>query len=345
MTSETSPPPPESALPASVTLHDVAAAAGVSLMTASRALREPERVSPAAREKVMQAVAATGYIPNLLAGGLKSRRSMTVAALVPIISVPQFLPTIQALTETLDAAGYQLILGQTGYDHAREEALLNTMVGRRVDGIVVAGLLQQGGTAQRLAKLGIPVIETWDMTERPLDTVVGFSHLKVGAAVAGYFLARGWQRVGLATGADQRAMRRREGFTSVLGREVPAAVVEAPTGVPHGRQALSELLRQEPRLQAVFCSSDGMAEGVLTEAHARGLRVPQDLAVCGFGGAPFAAHLYPSLTTVQIEGAEIGRLAAELLIARGRGEPAGARVMDLGFRIVERASTGGGGPA
>src|SRR4030095_7980208 len=110
----------------SVTLHDVAKAAGVSLITASRALSNPDVVSKATRERVDQAVQFTGYIPNLLAGGLKSKRTMTVGALVPVISVPQFLPTVQTLTAALEAQGYQLILGQTGYDHAREAALVDT---------------------------------------------------------------------------------------------------------------------------------------------------------------------------------------------------------------------------
>ncbi|HEX2009702.1 MAG TPA: LacI family DNA-binding transcriptional regulator [Roseateles sp.] len=333
-----------SARPKSVTLHDVARSAGVSPMTASRALSSPERVSEATLARVMKAIESTGYIPNLLAGGLKSKRSMTVAALVPVISVPQFLPTIQTLTEALDRAGYQLILGQTGYDHAREAALLNTMIGRRVDAIVVAGLLQHGEAARRLSRLGIPVVETWDMTERPLDSVVGFSHVKVGSAVAGYFLSKGWQRVGLATADDQRAGLRREGFVSTLGRDVPTATVKPPTGVPHGRRALCELLQLDPGLRAVFCSSDGLAEGVLTEAHSRRIRVPEDLAVFGFGGAEFSAHLEPSLSTVHIDGAAIGQHAAELIIARCRGETVDQRIIDVGFRIIERASTNTGHP-
>ncbi len=330
---------PPASRPKSVTLQDVARSAGVSPMTASRALSSPELVSQGTIEKVRAAVEATGYIPNLLAGGLKSKRSMTVAALVPVISVPQFLPTIQTLTEELDRAGYQLILGQTGYDHGREAALLNTMVGRRVDGIVAAGLLQPGDAAKRLARLGIPVVETWDMTDRPLDALVGFSHLKVGSAVAGYFLSKGWQRVGLATADDQRAGLRREGFVSTLGREIPTATVKPPTGVPHGRRALTELLHIDPHIRAVFCSSDGLAEGVLTEAQARGIRVPEDLAVFGFGGADFSAHLNPSLSTVHIDGAAIGLHAAQLIIARCRGETVDQRIIDVGFRIIERAST------
>lgn len=321
------------------TLHDVARSAGVSLMTASRAISQPELVAKETREKVMLAVQVTGYIPNRLAGGLKSQRSHTVAALVPVISVPQFLPTIQTLTEVLEQAGYQLIVGQTGYDRARETALLNTMLSRRVDGIVMAGLLQPGDAAQKLTQLGIPVVETWDMTERPVDTVVGFSHVKVGSAVAGYFLSKGWHRVGLATADDQRATLRREGFLSVMGRDVPTAIVKAPASVQLGRQALGEVLRQDPLVRAVFCSSDGMAQGVLIEAQVRGIRVPEELAVLGFGGAEFSAHLSPSLSTVQVDGAAIGVHAAELILARCQGKPVAQRIVDIGFQIVEREST------
>lgn len=332
--------PAMSALPPkTATLHDVAQAAGVSLITASRALSNPERVSKPTIERVLKAVEATGYIPNRMAGGLKSRRSLTVGALVPVISVPQFLPTVQTLTQSLDAAGYQLLLGQTGYDHGREAALLDTFIGRRVDGIVVAGLLQHSPAVDRLRRLGIPVVETWDASERPLDMLVGFSHVKVGSAVAGFFLSRGWQRVGIASGDDERARTRRDGFLAAFGRDVPTAFVKAPSNLALGRSALRELLAHYRGLRAVFCSSDGLASGVLTEARAQGLRVPEDLAVIGFGDADFAAYLEPALSTVQIDGAAIGRHAAQLLLARCRGEPVAQHVVDVGFRIIERAST------
>ena len=327
------------------TLHDVAREAGVSLITASRALGNPTLVSEKTIARVQQAVEATGYIPNLLAGGLKSKRSHMVAALVPTISVAQFLPTVQALTETLDAAGYQLILGQSGYDHAREEALLNTMISRRPDGMVVTGLVHSPAARERLRRIGIPVVETWDLSDRPIDMMVGFSHLKVGGAVAGYFLGKGWQRLGIATGDDHRASMRREGFVSTVGREVPTAVVPAPSNLALGRRALSELLQQDPELQAIHCSSDQLAHGVLVEARARGLRVPEDLAVCGFGDADFAAHTLPSLTTVHVDGAAIGRIAAELIVERCRGQVVARPVVDVGFRIIERESTRRGDPA
>jgi len=291
-------------------------------------------------ERVKKAAAATGYVPNLLAGSLKSRRSMTVAGLVPTISVAQFLPTVQALTETLAAEGYQLILGQTGYDHSREEALINTMVSRRPDGIVVTGLVQSPAARAQLQRLGIPVVETWDLSDRPVDMLVGFSHLKVGSAIAGYFMSKGWQRLGIATGDDRRAAVRREGFVAALGRDVPTAYVPAPSSLALGRRALGDLLTQEPALQAVYCSSDQLAQGVIVEALHRGLRVPGDLAVCGFGDADFAAHMQPSLTTVHVDGAAIGRRAAQLIVERCHGAVVAQPVVDVGFRIVERQSTG-----
>lgn len=327
----------------SATLHDVAREAGVSLITASRALGNPDLVSEKTIARVRQAVEATGYIPNLLAGGLKSRRSLMVAALVPNIAVAQFLPTVKALTDALDAAGYQLILGQTGYDHAREEALLNTMISRRPDGIVVTGLVHSQAARDRLRRSGIPIVETWDLSDRPVDMAVGFSHLKVGSAIAGYFLGKGWRRIGIASGDDQRASVRREGFLSTVGHDVPTVLVPAPSSLALGRQALSALLDKDPGLEAVYCSSDQLAQGVVVEAYARGLRIPEDLAVCGFGDADFAAHTDPSLTTVHVDGAAIGTLAAGLILDRCRGQAVAQGVIDVGFKIVERGSTGASG--
>ena len=321
------------------TLHDVAREAGVSLITASRALSNPGVVAEGTIARVQAAVQATGYIPNLLAGSLKSKRSLMVASLVPAISVAQFLPTVQALTESLEASGYQLILGQTGYDHSREDALLNAMISRRADGIVVTGLVHSSAARARLRQLGIPVVETWDLSDHPVDMLVGFSHTEVGCAIAGYFLERGWQRVGIATGDDYRGSLRRVGFARTIGHDVPTAVVSAPSSLELGRRALNELLIKEPALQAVYCSSDSLAQGVLAEAQARGLKVPQDLAVCGFGNADFAAHTFPSLTTVHVDGAAIGRIAARLIVDRCQGVQVTEPIVDVGFRIIERRST------
>ena len=335
------------------TLHDVARLADVSLITASRALRTPQVVSEKTRARVQEAVDATGYIPNLLAGGLKSRRSFVVAGLVPEISVAQFLPTVAALTTTLAQAGYQLMLGQTGYDHGREEPLVNAMIGRRPDGVVVTGLVHTAAARTRLARAGIPVVETWDLSGDPLDMLVGFSHEAVGAAIALHLYDCGRRQVAIATGNDHRAALRRRGFeqawirltgasnasSNASSSALPVVWVPAPSNLGLGRRALVELLARQSGIDAVYCSSDQLAHGVLTEAQSRGLRVPEDLAICGFGDADFAAHTYPALTTVQIDGAGIGRRAAELVIARCDGANTRGTVVDTGFKVVRRETT------
>src|ERR1700687_306546 len=169
-----------------LTLDDVARVAGVSPITISRALNYPHQLSADMLSRVQEAVARTGYIPNRIAGGLASSRSRLVAAIVPTIESAVFLETMRALTEALEEAGYQVMLGQSGYDVTREDALLDGISTRRPDGVVLTGVVHSRAGRQRLASAGIPVVETWDLTPTPIDMLVGFSHEKAGAAVAEY---------------------------------------------------------------------------------------------------------------------------------------------------------------
>jgi LacI family gluconate utilization system Gnt-I transcriptional repressor len=325
-----------------VTLHDVARLAGVAPITASRALRTPDQVSDEVLRKVSDAVLRTGYVPNLLAGGLASMRSRLVAAVVPTISGPVFLETVQSLTEALAERGYQLMLGQSGYSGKREDALLEAIIGRRPDGIVLTGIMHSAEGRRRLLACGIPVVETWDLTPTPIDMLVGFSHVEVGRAVAGYLHAKGRRRFGVVTGDDERAKRRSQAFQEAaraLGLpEVQEVVVPAPTTLRRGRESLVELLRRSGEIDAVSCSSDLLALGVMTEARVRGVRVPEQIAVVGFGDLEFAADLDPSLTTVHIKATAIGRRAAQFIVDRAEGRDVAERVIDIGFSIVERTS-------
>jgi LacI family gluconate utilization system Gnt-I transcriptional repressor len=325
-----------------VTLHDVAKLAGVAPITASRALNTPSQVSAEVLRKVGEAVARTGYVPNLLAGGLASTRSRLVAAVVPTVSGPVFLETVHSLTEALAEHGYQLMLGQAGYGGGREDALLEAIIGRRPDGIVLTGIMHSAEGRRRLLASGIPVVETWDLTPTPIDMLVGFSHVEVGRAVAAYLHGRGRKRLAVVAGDDERAERRSRAFcdaAKALGlREPQVVTVPAPTTLKSGRAGLAALRRDAGDIDAVFCSSDLLALGVLTEARAQGWVVPEQLAVIGFGDLEFAADLDPALSTVRIRGDAIGRQAARFIVDRVEGREVPDRVVDIGFSIVERQS-------
>ncbi|MEO6016023.1 MAG: LacI family DNA-binding transcriptional regulator [Polaromonas sp.] len=325
-----------------ITLSDVAHLAGVSAITVSRALNTPTAVSPHTLERVRSAISRSGYVPNLVAGGLASNRSRLVAALVPSIAGPVFLETIQALTDALAEAGCQLMLGQSGYSGDREDALLDAIIGRRPDGIVLTGIMHSAQGRRRLLASGIPVVETWDITPTPIDMIVGFSHENVGKAAADYLFGQGFRRPGMVIAEDQRAVRRSAGFEqrfSELGvTGIPVAVVSAPSSLGNGRAGFADLRTRHPGIDVVFCGSDVIAHGVVTEAQALGLAIPGDIAVMGFGDLPFAAFTHPPLTTVRIDGTSIGRQAARFILDRAENRDVGSRVRDLGFSIMKRAS-------
>jgi len=326
-----------------VTLHDVAKLAGVAPITASRAINTPGQVSEPVRKKVAEAISRTGYVPNILAGGLASARSRLVAAVVPTIAGPVFLETVQSLTGALAERGYQLMLGQSGYSSNREDALLGAIIGRRPDGIVLTGIMHSAEGRKRLLAAGIPVVETWDLTFTPIDMLVGFSHGDVGRAVAQFLHAKGRRRLAIVSGSDERAKRRQDAFQNAASAldldPVRVVVVPAPTTLRSGRAALAELMQSGSGVDAVFCSSDLLALGVMTEAQARGVAVPEKLAIVGFGDLEFAADLHPALTTVRIDGMAIGRQAAQFIVDRAEGRAVEQRIVDIGFSIVERQTT------
>jgi len=327
----------------SVTLADVAKLAGVSPITVSRVVNRPELVTAETIAHVQQVIDRTGYVPNLLAGGLASKRTRLVAAIVPSITNAIFVEAIQALTDRLWEAGYQVLLGLSGYPPAREEALLAAVLSRRPDAIYLTGINHSPESRQRLQNAKIPIVETWDMTPTPIDMLVGFSHEKLGEAVARHLLARGHRRIGMIWTDDARAMARHRGFVSEMARnaitDVETISVPAPSTLTLGRQSLARLLDGGRRPTAVFCGSDLLAHGALEEARSRGLALPGELALIGFGGLEFTQHTFPALSTVSVDRAAIGRIAAELILARIDGVSPSSSTIDVGFEIVDRATT------
>lgn len=338
----------ESSLPgqkASLTLIDVAKVAGVSPITVSRALNRPDVVTEETRQKVLEAVRKTGYVSNMLAGGLASNKSRLVAIFLPTIANSIFADTVQALIDRLTEAGYQTLLGLTGYSAEQEEKLLEAVLGRRPDGIVLTGTLHTESSRLRLAQSGIPVVEAWDLSDNPLDMLIGFSHEKVGEAIAGHLLSKGYKRFSVITLSDPRGLRRSHSLIAELARngieQVPLQVMTPPATLKTGRDGLCQLLDEGENPEVVVCSSDTVAQGVLAEAASRGLRVPQDLAVMGFGDLSSAAQVYPALSTVDVDGRAIGQRVAQALLDRFKSpENAEDPVrIDTGFNVIDRQTT------
>jgi LacI family transcriptional regulator, gluconate utilization system Gnt-I transcriptional repressor len=327
-----------------VKITDVAAAAGVAPMTVSRVINTPDRVSPETTARVREAIDRLGYVPNLIAGGLSSRKSRMVAAIVPTIAHPMFASVVQSFSDSMRHAGYQVMLSICGYEDSDDEALFRALLGRRPDALLITGSGYSPAAWQMLIEARIPVVEIWDVSTRPIDMMIGFDHAQVGAEVAAYFLKKGHDRFAVLTARDSRALARANGFTRAVTKAGATIVLDqqtsAPSTIAAGRDGLRALLPLLDQRCAVFCSSDLMAFGVVTEARVQGVPVPEHLAICGFGNFELSAMNEPPITTVSLEGVSTGRSAAAFLLRRLSGEgPRESDRVQVPFRIMERATT------
>lgn len=327
-----------------VTMETVGKLAGVSQVTVSRALSDPSKVSPKTLAKIQEAIQATGFVPNALAGALASSRSRLISALIPSITNIVYVSMIKAFSEEMRAHGYQILLSETGFDLDDEQRVIETHLSRRPDAVLLTGIHHSAHARHMLLGAGIPVVELWDITDSPVDTCVGFSHTDAGRLAGTFARDKGYTIAGTVTASDERAMRRKDAFIHTFSasekNRVIVADVGGPASIQNGRIGLSNLLEQGFKGGVIFCSSDALAEGVIIEANIRGMRVPEDLALIGFGDQEFAVHLEPALTTIKVDRERMGREAAQALVSRLDGPmQQGSHIIDIGFELIERSST------
>lgn len=329
------------------TMADVARVADVSMQTVSRFLRSPDTVTEKTAEAIRAAIASTHYVHNLAASHLASQRSRTVAAIIPTLSASVFADTIQSFSEALDAEGYQIFLGATNYDLDREEKVVRGLLGRRPDGIFIIGARHSRQTTALLKRAAIPVVEGWDLVDRPLDGVVGFSNRAPMRALLQHLMSKGRRRIvfcGAMTRGDVRAEERRNGFVDAVQilspNAQPATIVEHDRGadMDAGARLLEQALKQFPDADALVFSSDILASGALLASQRQGIAVPGQLAITGFGDFELARHLNPALTTIRIPASEIGRRAGEMLLAAMTGRASAEKRVDVGYELVIRQS-------
>jgi LacI family gluconate utilization system Gnt-I transcriptional repressor len=310
-------------------LEDIARAAGVSKMTVSRVLRGGTGFSDETRERVRQAAERLGYVPNRLAAAFGADQAGTLVGMcVPRLTSGLFGHVLDGVDRALSRLGYQLIIGATNHSAVEEEAWVRQVVTWRPAGLILSGRSHSPGTVDLLRKAALPVVEIWDLTTSPIDLAVGFSHFDSGAEMGQFLLRRGRRRagfVGALARADVMGAARLEGFRASLAQAghplVDAEVLHDAPGFYAGYYGMEVLLARRRDLDAVYFHNDEMAIGGLAFARARGLRVPEDIGIAGWGGMEAASIQPRRLTTTVVPTTAIGKAAAEALVARLKGEP------------------------
>lgn len=324
-------------------MADVARMAGVSVTTVSRFYNEPDAVSEKIRSRITEAAGALAYVPNVMAGSLAATRSKTVAVVVPTLNNSVFALMLEEMGNVLGPGGYQLMLASSDYSVEREEEVVKSLLSWSPAGIVLVGRHHSRGTLRLLVEDGLPVVEVGEYLGGAIDSNIGFSHREVGRRVARHFIGLGLRRLGLALVAlpgDHRAADRGGGFREAAeeaGLALEEVCLPERASSKGGAIAFADLMGRPERPQAIFFSNDMLGLGALFEAGRLGIRVPDDVKLCGYGDFDFSATASPSLSSIRPPDREIGRRAGELLLERFRGEGASVSI-NLGFEHIVRAS-------
>lgn len=332
------------------TIRDVSRLAGVSRMTVSRVVRDLGLVSPDTRDRVNRAIADLGYVPDRAAGSLGSHRTGFIALILPNLTNGNFASAAHGLTEALRRADYDLLIAYTDYSMEEEERQLRSLLARRPEAIVLTGAVHRRAASRMLLAAHIPVVELAELPRHPIEHAVGFSNYQAGRTAARYLLERGFRRIAAIAGStegdtvDHRGEERLRGFEDELRLAGHATDLvlrhgQAPVTYHHGAAATGILLEREPALDAVFAISDLSAVGVVMECQRRGVRVPDDVSVMGFGDFAIGAEINPPLTTIHVDFRALGQTTGQLLLELlATGASDAVKVIDVGLKVLERAS-------
>jgi LacI family transcriptional regulator len=342
MNETTGNPPADPARGRAPTLADVARMARVSTATVSRCLNDPGRVVEPTRARVMAAVDALGYAPNFSARALAVRSTSTVGVVIPTMDNAIFARGVQAFQEELVRNNKTLLIASSGYRADLEADQIRTLVARGADALLLIGLHRGAEVYDFLRNRGVPTVAAWCFAPDAPLPCVGFDNVAAMGELAQLVLDKGHRRIGMISAhvaGNDRARDRVTGLRRAMaGAGLPDSaltVVETEYGIDTGGAALREILRRAPDTSAILCGNDVLAVGALRAARAAGLRVPDDLSITGFDDIDIAMLAEPGLTTVHVPHRDMGRRAAQALVAaiESGAAPAGVQlVTDIRLR-------------
>ena len=328
---------------ARVTIGDVAAFAGVSPTTVSHVLSGKRTVGAETKEAVHEAIRRLGYRPNNVARNLRTRRSQMVAVIVPDITNPYYGVLTRGLADAVDEAGFGSYVCNTDGQPSREQAFLEDVLDRGVDGVVIASTAVAAKHGDGPAAMGTPVVCVGGAFDHPRVDLVAADDEVGSRAATTHLVDRGAQRIAMIQGPPESGEARDHGYRQALADAgMPfesALMVRGDWTRSGGRSGMRALLALDSRPDAVFCANDLTAIGAMDVLRELGLSIPGDVALVGFDDVDAASLVHPMLTTVANPAYDTGRVAGELLVSRITTEHTGdGRTVILPCPLVVRES-------
>ena len=324
-----------------ITLNDVARHADVSAMTVSKVIRNTGRISTKTYERVHEAIAHLGYVPNRLAGSLKQEQSSLVGVIIPSVHNIIFAELLSGINQVLHARGLNTMITTSEFNGDVERELVLTLLSWKPSGLILTGGITRSTSLTKiLAAQKCPIIQLWDNDEPGFDVSIGFSHLEAGKMMAEHFLERGYKNiayVGTERYRDISASHRLKGFQDRLakaGLKIKTVIFEEDVQQPRtGREATRQLMEKYPETDAIFYHNDTIASGGIAYLYHNGYQIPSQVAVAGFNGISLLNSIEFKMTTIDVERFNVGILAGESLIELMDGkEP--PPVVDVEMKLV-----------
>ena len=326
------------------TMADVAARAGVSKTTVSHVINNTRHVEEDTKQRVLQAIDELGYRPSAAARSLTTNRTETIGVIVSDSSNYFFAEVLRGIEDVLRLENYALLVCNTAEILEREEHYLDILIRQRVDGIIAAATSRKWETLNQIEALHIPIVFVDRLFEGLNAPYVGVDNAKGAGLGAAYLAECGHTEIGILAGFERLStMRERlEGFKGALQERdilLPEEwVVPSPLTIQGGCDAMKQLLCLPHRPTAVFINNNLLALGALLALKDLGLHCPEDVSLVGFDDHPWAAVSDPPLTVVRQPAEQLGRTAAEILLALLQGEQVENPDVWLECELVERGS-------
>ncbi|MGF1680258.1 substrate-binding domain-containing protein [Photobacterium minamisatsumaniensis] len=324
------------------TLQDIADRIGITKMTVSRYMRNPESVSASTRDKIAVVVEELGYIQNRAPAMLSKSSSKAIGVLLPSLSNQVFSSFAQGIEAVTNDKGYETLIAHFSYSEEVEERKIASLLSYQVDGLILTSTAHTERTLQMIKTAGIPVVEAMELPKKPIDMVVGLDHVNAAYSAVKAMINKGRKHISyFGARLDTRTQLRMEGYDKAMteaGLEKYHILTHEHSSFTLGGELLSRALAECPELDGVFCTNDDIAIGTILACNERGIRVPETLSVVGYNALDIGQAITPRLTSIYTPRYQIGEKSAELLLSAIEGERKARNIYDLGFTITRGES-------
>ena len=330
-----------------ITIQEVAKKTGYSTSTIARSISNPNIVSSKTKRKINKIIKKTGYVHNYLASSLKSGKSGFVIAIIPTLRISVFADYIYGIKETLRKNGFELLIGVTNYNLNIEEELIAKFLSYKPEGFIIVGTQHTETTIRLLLNSKSPIVETWNITDRPLDMVVGFSNFSAGQQITDYIISLNYKNIAFATPTkkhmenENRSKRRLSGYISRMKiAKLKTTIYYFTEPLNHklsGKQIFNQLKEDNSKIDCIICGNESSGAGLISELNRNNFEVPKKIGVAAFGNSDIVSLLHPQLTTIDFKVEEIGEIAATNLICKIKKQKI-KKIHDIGFDLIKGAS-------